>query len=93
MRKALIAALSSATLLAAVPLAQAMPLAGIASSDSGAITLVAGGCGPGFHRGPMGGCRPNFGPRPFGPRPFFRGRACPPGSHLGPAGRACRPNF
>jgi hypothetical protein len=25
------------------------------------ITLVAGGCGPGFHRGPYGGCRPNIG--------------------------------
>ncbi len=24
-----------------------------------AITLVAGGCGIGFHRGPYGGCRPN----------------------------------
>jgi hypothetical protein len=25
---------------------------------------AAGGCGPGFHRGPYGGCRPNFGPGP-----------------------------
>jgi hypothetical protein len=23
------------------------------------VTLVAGGCGIGFHRGPYGGCRPN----------------------------------
>jgi hypothetical protein len=23
-----------------------------------------GGCGPGFHRGPYGGCRRNFGPGP-----------------------------
>jgi hypothetical protein len=23
---------------------------------------AAGGCGPGFHRGPYGGCRPNRGP-------------------------------
>ena len=25
---------------------------------------AAGGCGPAFHRGPYGGCRRNFGPRP-----------------------------
>jgi hypothetical protein len=24
------------------------------------VTLVAGGCGVGFHRGPYGGCRPNI---------------------------------
>jgi hypothetical protein len=24
---------------------------------------AAGGCGPGFHRGYYGACRPNFGPR------------------------------
>lgn len=29
---------------------------------------AAGGCGPGFHRGPYGGCRPNYGPG-FGPGP------------------------
>ena len=28
-------------------------------SQSSNVTLVAGGCGPGFHRGPYGGCRPN----------------------------------
>ena len=27
--------------------------------DSGS---AAGGCGPGFHRGPYGGCQPNRGP-------------------------------
>ena len=26
------------------------------------VTTVAGGCGPGWHRGPWGGCRRNFGP-------------------------------
>lgn len=30
-----------------------------ASNSSGQITLVAGGCGRGFHRGPNGGCRRN----------------------------------
>ena len=27
--------------------------------QSSNVTLIAGGCGPGFHRGPYGGCRPN----------------------------------
>ena len=39
---------------------------------------AAGGCGPGFHRGPYGGCRPNFGPRPVAVGPaygvFYPGR-------------------
>ena len=39
---------------------QAMPLApGQAPADL--VIKVAGGCGPGFHRGPYGGCRPNRG--------------------------------
>lgn len=34
---------------------------------------AAGGCGPGYHRGPYDYCRPNFGPgpvivAPYGPR-------------------------
>jgi hypothetical protein len=37
---------------------QAMPVAPLAASAP-AVTLVAGGCGIGFHRGPYGGCRPN----------------------------------
>jgi Chaperone of endosialidase len=28
-------------------------------NQSSNVMLVAGGCGPGFHRGPYGGCRPN----------------------------------
>ena len=38
---------------------------------------AAGGCGPGFHRGPYGGCRANYGPRPVaGPAlgVFYPGR-------------------
>ena len=39
---------------------QAMPLApGQVPADL--VIKVAGGCGPGFHRGPYGGCRPNGG--------------------------------
>jgi hypothetical protein len=37
---------------------QAMPLAP-AQAPAGMTIQVAGGCGPGFHRGPYGGCRPN----------------------------------
>jgi hypothetical protein len=55
--------------------AQAAPIgAGLAgASGDGLITHVAQGCGPGFHRGPYGGCRPNVGPRGFyAPRRFER---------------------
>ncbi|WP_291688966.1 hypothetical protein [Bradyrhizobium sp.] len=47
---------------------------------------AAGGCGPGFHRGPYGGCRPNGGVVVVAPRvveqPVVvvpRGRICPIG--------------
>ena len=53
------------------------------SSVELAPTFVAEGCGPGFHRGPGGRCFPNEEPR----------RVCPRGTHLGPEGRECRPNF
>jgi hypothetical protein len=46
--------------------------------------LAAGGCGPGWHRGPHGRCLRNF------ERPYRH--ACPRGYHLGRFGR-CRPNF
>ena len=53
-----------------------------------AIIKAYGGCGPMGHRGPYGGCRPG------GQYGGYRyGRACPPGFHLGPYGRRCRPNF
>jgi hypothetical protein len=45
--------------------AQAFPIAPATTGASNDVILVAGGCGPGFHRGPRGGCRPNVaaGPR------------------------------
>lgn len=62
--------------LFAMTASQGMPLA---PSDQPAvndgITLVHGGCGPGGHRGPYGGCRPLYN--------------CPPGWHTGPYGRHC----
>ncbi|RYC31625.1 hypothetical protein D3273_12135 [Lichenibacterium minor] len=72
MSKTIKLAAAAAALFAALPLgAEAMPIAPAASADAG-MTLVAGGCGPGFHRGPFLGCRPNrFVGRPF-VRPFVR---------------------
>ena len=57
--------------LAAVP-AAAMPVAPLTDAPS-AITLTAGGCGIGLHRGPYGGCRPNGGYHAYGYRPYAYG--------------------
>ena len=54
-------AAAAAVLIAALPFsAEAFPIATApaAQADAG-ITLVSGGCGPGFHRGPLLGCRAN----------------------------------
>ena len=53
----LIAAGAFVALLA--PAAQAFTPAPLTASPD--TILVAGGCGPGFHRGPFGRCRPNLG--------------------------------
>jgi hypothetical protein len=63
--------------LAGVSASQAMPVAPPAPSQAEVIQ-VAQGCGPGFHRGPYGACRPLY--------------SCPPGWHTGPFGRRCVPN-
>jgi hypothetical protein len=56
--------------------AQAMPLAPVdQSAASRDVIHVAQGCGPGFHRGPAGACRPLYN--------------CPPGWHTGPYGKKC----
>ena len=62
--------------------AEAMPLAPVAPVQT-EIIRVAGGCGPGWHRGPYGGCLRNFA------NPAAH--ACPRGFHIGPYGR-CRGN-
>jgi hypothetical protein len=68
------------TLFAAVLLAGTLASFGAANA--------AGGCGPGFHRGPYGGCRPNGGvvvverPVVVAPAPVVvvpRARVCPYG--------------
>jgi hypothetical protein len=60
----------------------AMPLTPLAAANTDVIA-VAGGCGPGWHRGPYGGCRRNYAPGTV--------HACPRGYHIGPGGR-CRGN-
>ncbi|HXI06773.1 MAG: GCG_CRPN prefix-to-repeats domain-containing protein [Bradyrhizobium sp.] len=62
--------------LAGVSASQAMPIAPVAPSQAEVIH-VAQGCGPGFHRGPGGACRPLY--------------SCPPGWRTGPYGRRCYP--
>ena len=62
--------------LAAVSASQAMPVAPIGPSQA-EIIKVAHGCGPGFHRGPYGACRPLY--------------SCPPGWRTGPYGKRCYP--
>jgi hypothetical protein len=64
------------------PAASAQAAMTVPSMDRGpAVTLVAGGCGPGFWRGP-GGRR----------HPFATNRRRPHGYRLGPEGRRCRPD-
>jgi hypothetical protein len=42
--------------------AQSFPISSLdAQLGAPEVTLVAGGCGIGFHRGPYGGCQPNGG--------------------------------
>jgi hypothetical protein len=59
--------------------AQAMPVYPVDKPASNEIIRVAQGCGPGWHRGPYGACRPMYN--------------CPPGWHSGPFGRRCFRNW
>ena len=75
-------ALALLGLATAVP-AHAMPFPSLADQAPSAITLTAGGCGIGFHRGPYGGCRPNggggyyaYGYHPYAHPYGFYGRRC-----------------
>ena len=61
--------------LAAISSSRAMPVAPLDQAVSSDTIRVAGGCGPGWHRGPYGGCRPMYN--------------CPPGWHSGPFGKRC----
>ena len=81
--------------------AQALPISALNSQSPSEVTLVAGGCGVGFHPGPYGRCRANAGAvvvtpgvivAPVAPVVVVPGRACPLGMHLGPYRRRCVPN-
>lgn len=57
MRSMILAIAAGATLAFASVGAEAMPAGAIAGANAAPeVTLVAGGCGPAFHRGPYGGC-------------------------------------
>jgi len=75
--------IAAAFLLATVASANAAPLAPVTPMQNPDIIEVAGGCGPGWHRGPYGGCRRNYA------NPAAH--ACPRGWYLGRYGR-CRAN-
>jgi hypothetical protein len=62
--------------------AQALPVSSL--PDTSNVIKVAGGCGPGWHRGPHGGCLRNY------RHPAYH--RCPRGFHVGPGGR-CRANY
>ena len=76
MHKIVLASIFAATLFGALPAeAQTAQPLSLSDGDQPALLLVSGGCGPAFHRGPFGGCRPNFGGfyRPYGYRRFGYG--------------------
>jgi hypothetical protein len=81
--KKILATVSLLAALAAPALSQAAPFARLTQGSSPDVIRVAGGCGPGWHRGPYGGCRRNWA------NPAAH--ACPRGYHIGPGGR-CRGN-
>jgi hypothetical protein len=79
----LIAAAFLFSTIAGTGVANALPLLPPVHVPTPDIIQVAGGCGPGWHRGPYGGCLRNYA------NPAAH--ACPRGYHIGPGGR-CRGN-
>ena len=70
--KSIFAAAFLVATVATFGIADAMPLAPPATGVNADVIQVAGGCGPGWHRGPRGGCRPNTVVVVPGPRCFWR---------------------
>ena len=65
---------------AAITVSQAMPASPLGAAVSNDIVIkTADGCGPDWHRGPYGGCRPRY--------------SCPLGWHSGPYGWRCFRNW
>ncbi|MET0676672.1 MAG: hypothetical protein ABW175_12820 [Bradyrhizobium sp.] len=60
MRKQLVAAALAVSAMMAGPAAQAFTLPAQPNVTDENVVHVAGGCGLGWHRGPWGGCRPNY---------------------------------
>jgi hypothetical protein len=60
--------------------AAALPGTAVRIESPPVVSLIAGGCGFGWHRGPWGGCRRNWGPVGrrcwFRPTPFGPQRVC-----------------
>jgi len=81
--KNFVAAAFLAGTLAGSSAANALPLLPSVQAAGADVIQVAGGCGPGWHRGPYGGCLRNYA------NPAAH--ACPRGYHIGPGGR-CRGN-
>jgi len=88
--KTLFAAALVAGTIAGFGIASAAPMAPAPLTVHADVIQVAGGCGPGMHRGPYGGCRVNRGyvaprryyappPRYYAPRPVVR--RCGPGMY------------
>ena len=95
MKNLIVAACFAVVGLAGISPSQALPLVPIDQARAGVITLVAGGCGIGLHRGPYGGCRVNerevvvVPAAPVVVAPVVVARPCPLGMHLGPYGHRC----
>jgi hypothetical protein len=79
----LIAATLLISALMGTGVVNAMPLPPLAPAPRADVIEVAGGCGPGWHRGRYGGCRRNYANPAAHP--------CPRGWYIGRYGR-CRAN-
>jgi hypothetical protein len=60
MRNQFVAAALAVSAVMAGAAAQAFPLPAQPSATDVNVVRVAAGCGPGWHRGPWTGCRPNY---------------------------------
>jgi hypothetical protein len=65
MRNLLISAALAMAALTAGSAAHAFTVAAQPAPVEDNVVRVAGGCGLGWHRGPWGGCRSNYGYRPY----------------------------
>jgi hypothetical protein len=60
MRNLLASSMLAATVMVAAPAANAFTLPAQPGAADENVVRVAGGCGLAWHRGPYGGCRPNY---------------------------------